>query len=258
LGGSPEQQIDEISLFGGSARLHKLDEYLAERIGIATSRLSLAPDSDRASLVAGGDPSLFAPALALALRCTTQAQTRMNFRQDEFAYRTDLRRFLGKDMRVTAALAATAVALLGVRVGTSIALENREARAIEGEVTTIYAGLFPDQPEARNPLASLRAKLDEEEELADFLGAFGGNRSALDVLAELSRRVPANLDVRFEELNIDRRAIRVKVFAKRFQSADRLKDELAGEAPFTNAKVDGEVRKTKEGIKFNLSISMEG
>ena len=258
LGGSPEQQIDQISLFGGSARLHKLDEYLAERIGIATSRLSLAPDSDRASLVAGGDPSLFAPALALALRCTTQAQTRMNFRQDEFAYRTDLRRFLGKDMRVTAALAATAVALLGVRVGTSIALENREARAIEREVTKIYAGLFPDQPEARNPLASLRAKLDEEEELADFLGAFGGNRSALDVLAELSRRVPANLDVRFEELNIDRRAIRVKVFAKRFQSADRLKDELAGEAPFTNAKVDGEVRKTKEGIKFNLSISMEG
>ena len=34
--------------------------------------------------------------------------------------------------------------------------------------------------------------------------------------------------------------------------------ELAREAPFTNAKVDGEVRKTKEGIKFNLSISMGG
>ena len=97
-----------------------------------------------------------------------------------------------------------------------------------------------------------------EEELADFLGAYGGNRSALDVLAELSRRVPAGLDVRFEELNIDRRAIRVRVFAKRFQSADRLKAELAKDPPFTNAKVDGEVRKTKDGIKFNLSISMEG
>ena len=88
-----------------------------------------------------------------------------------------------------------------------------------------------------------------------------GNSSATRIhlsAATLSRRVPENLDVRFEELNIDRRAVRIKVFAKRFQSADRLKAELAREAPFTNAKVDGEVRKTKDGIRFNVSIGLEG
>ena len=257
LSGAAEQELTEITLFGGSARLHKIDEYLAERTGIATNRLSPSPDTEGAALVAGGDPSLFAPALALALRCTAQAQTRMNFRQDEFAYRTDLRRFFGKDMRLTGALAAGVLALFGAQLGTSIAFESRDAAQIEDQTAAIYAGLFPGQPASDNPLASLRAKLSEEEELADFLGAYGGNRSALDLLAELSRRVPKNLDVRFEELNIDRRAIRVKVFAKSFESADRLKDELAKEPPFSNAKVDGEVRKTKEGIKFNLSIGME-
>lgn len=258
VGASPEQRPREISLFGGSARLHKIDEYLAERTGIRANRLSLSPDSNAAALVAGGDPSLFAPALALALRCTAQAQTRMNFRKDEFTYRTDLRRFFGKDMRWTAALAASAGVLFSAQIGTSIALENRAARRVEAQVSAIYAGLFPDQPATDNPVASLRARLSEEQELADFLGAYGGNRSALDLLAQLSRRVPSDLDVRFDELNIDRRAIRVKVFAKSFQAADRLKAELASEAPFTNAKVDGEVRKTKDGIKFNLSISMDG
>ena len=42
---------------------------------------------------------------------------------------------------------------------------------------------------------------------ADFLGVYGGNRSALDLLAELSRRVPEDLEVKFEEVNIDRRVI---------------------------------------------------
>ncbi len=123
LGGAPASQVSTLTLFGGSAKLHRIDEYLSERTGIATGRLALPPEGENQALVAGGDPVLFAPAIALALRGTARAVTRMNFRQHEFAYRTDLRQIFGRDLRQTAALAAGAAVLMAASTTTSIVLD---------------------------------------------------------------------------------------------------------------------------------------
>jgi general secretion pathway protein L len=258
LGGSPESQVAGIALCGGSARLHRLDEYLAERTGIPTSRLSLPPESEGAAIVAGGDPVLFAPAIALALRGTAQARTRMDFRKEEFAYRTDLRQFFGRDLRWTAGLGGAVAALLALSVATSITLQTRRAHKLEAEMGELYAEAFPGRPVPDQPLAAMREAVASARERADFLGVYGGNKSALDLLAELSRRVPRDLEVKFEEVNIDRRVVRIKVFAKGFEAADRLESELALEAPFTGAKA-GEITTDRKrgGQTFTLNISLD-
>ena len=93
---------------------------------------------------------------------------------------------------------------------------------------------------------------------ADFLGVYGGNRSALDLLGELSRRVPEDLEVKFEEVAIDRRAVRIKVSAKSFEAADRLTAGLAASEPFLAAQVDGEVKAKRKGKgkEFNVTIAL--
>jgi hypothetical protein len=95
---------------GGTAHLHRLDEFLAGRTGLRVVRLALPPAEMGAALVAGGDPVVFAPAIALAVRGSMRARTRMNFRQDELARRIDLRK-LGRELRWTAGLAGLAVLL---------------------------------------------------------------------------------------------------------------------------------------------------
>ena len=197
LGGSPESQVSQITLFGGTAKLAGIDGYLSERIGIPASRLSLPPEEEGAALVAGGDPVLFAHAIALALRGTARAATRMNFRQGEFAYRTDLRQLFGRDVGTTAALAAGLVVLLGATAATSISLDSRRARSLEQQVAQLYADVFPAEPLPESPIAAMRAAGLRTRERADFLGVYGGNRSALDLLAELSKRVPQDLEVKF-------------------------------------------------------------
>lgn len=258
LGGSPESQVSQITLFGGTAKLHRIDEYLSERTGIPASRLSLPPEEAGAALVAGGDPVLFAPAIALALRGTAQATTRMNFRQGEFAYRTDLRQIFGRDTRATAALLASFVVLLGATVATSITLDSRRARSLERQIASLYADVFPDDPPPSNPISAMRAAGASARERADFLGVYGGNRSALDLLAELSSRVPSDLEVKFEEVSIDRRVVRIKVSAKSFEAADRLTTDLAASEPFLEAKIDGEVKVSKRrDVKiFNVTIPL--
>ena len=92
---------------------------------------------------------------------------------------------------------------------------------------------------------------------AEFLGVYAGNLSALDVLTEISKRVPADLDVVFEELAIDKQMIRMRVQAKSFEAADRLGQELAKFPPFAQARIGAIETDNKTGAKrFDVTISL--
>jgi general secretion pathway protein L len=257
LGGPAEAQVASLVLFGGTARLHRLDEYLAERTGIPAARLAPPPEAQGASLVASGDPLLFAPALALALRGTAEARSRLDFRRDEFAYRTDLRQFFGPELRGTALLLGGVLLLGAAQAATSIGIQSSQADQLYAQIQGLYTSAFPDQAPPDRPVMAMRRALTEARERADFLGIYG-NGSALDLLAELSRRIPQDLPVRFEEITIDRRVIRIKVSAEGFDATDRLERLIAASAPFTSAKAGESSTDRRTGrIEFDLIISLD-
>ena len=153
---------------------------------------------------------------------------------------------------------AAAVLLLSIiGFGVSTALENRRAEAIETTVNNLYSEAFPGAPVPSNTVGSLRGALEKANDRAVYLGVYPGNLSALDVLSEISRRVPPDLDIIFEEVNIDRRVVRMKVYAKKFESADRLGAELAKFEPFARAKIGSIESDPKRGGKrFTVTISL--
>jgi general secretion pathway protein L len=183
----------------------------------------------------------------------------MNLRKEEFAYRTDLRQFFGKDLRPTAVLAGIAAVLGCATFATSVSLESQRAARLESESAQLYSEAFPDRSLPANPVTAMSQALRESRERADFLGVYGTNLSALDLLAELSRRVPSDLRVRFDEISIDGRVIKIKVLGESYEAADRLKSVLAQSPPFTAAKVAGEVKSQRrgKGKTFNLTISLD-
>ncbi|MFP8874966.1 MAG: type II secretion system protein GspL, partial [Myxococcota bacterium] len=249
-----------LTLIGGTSKLHGIDTYFTERTGIAAERLAFPPESEGGSLVAAGDPALFAHASALALRGTTRGTTAINFRQQEFAYRRNFRQLIGRDMRVPAGLAAAALVLLIARIGISIGMQGHQTEELQARTQALYSEVFPDEATPSNPITALREQTRLAEEQAEFLGAYGRKSSALDLLTEISSRIPEDLDVRFDELNINRRSVRVKVYAKSFESVDRLKAELSREPAFGAIKVAGDVQKDKRrgGVTFNLNIDLDG
>lgn len=250
--------VSSIVLFGGGSRLARIDEYLAERTGVPTARLALPADPEQAGLAAGGDPLLFAPALALALRGTANATTRVNFRQDEFAYRTNFGAFFGPDMRPTLILGAIALVLFAVSVFTGISLQSSRAGRLEESAAALYTEAFPNESAPANPMAAMRTALDSAHERADFLGVYSGNRSALNLLAEISSRVPPDLEVKFDEVAIDRRVIRIKVFTRSLESVEALKNALTSAPPFTEARISGEIKidRKRGGRTFSLNIPL--
>jgi general secretion pathway protein L len=245
-----------LTLFGGTAQLDRIDEILTQRTRIPAARLDLPNEGHGETLSTGDPPLVYAPAMALALRGTAQAKTRTNFLQNEFAVRIDLGRYR-KDFGWTAVLMGITLVLAILGYATSTALEIRRADAIEATVDRLYSEAFPDSPVPDNAIAALRQALYDANDRADFLGVYPGNLSALDVLSEISRRIPEDLDIVFEELSIDRQTIRMKVYAQKFESADRLGAELAKFAPFARAQIGSIEKDSKRGGKrFNVTISL--
>jgi general secretion pathway protein L len=253
LGSGP---VEALTLFGGTAQLAGIDAILGERTGIPAARLGLPNEGHGESLAADGPPLVYAPAIALALRGTAQARTRTNFLQDEFTVRIDLSRYR-KDFGWTAAFGTVALVLAIASFATSTVLELRQADAVQATVDHLYSEAFPGQPVPENAIGALRQALRDANDRAEFLGVYPGNLSALDVLSEISKRIPEDLEIVFEDLSIDRQMIRLKVYAKKFESADRLGAELAKFAPFARAQIGAiENDPKRAGKRFSVTISL--
>ncbi len=180
----------------------------------------------------------------------------MNFRQDEFAVRLDVGRFF-KGFQSTAWFAAATLALLLFSFSVTTWLDARRASQLESQAEQLYSSLVPGPLPSTNLVAALRNEVREANERAAFLGVYRGNLSALDLLGELSRLVPKDLDIGLEEISIDRQNIRLRVHAKSFQAADRLQQELTKFELFASARVSAIDRDKKTGgTKFSVTISM--
>ena len=249
----------QITLVGGSARLDRIEDVLAKRTGLPTARLRMPADAAHAAIVEGVDPLLFAPALALALRFSAEATAQMNFRQGEYAFRQDFTQLLGRELRPTFFIAAALAGLLLLSALTTVALQHRREGRQQDTAAMLYREAFPETPSTpSNPSAALGSQLRAAQDRAEFLGLYSDDRSALVLLAELSRAIPEDLAVRISEVNIDRNAIRLDVDAEGYEAADRLTEVLAETVPFQSAKVAGSVKKDRRtgGVSFNVSIPL--
>jgi len=254
----PSNHDATITLVGGSAHLERIDEALAKRTGLTAQRLRMPADAAHADLLEGVDPLLFAPALALALRLSGRSATRLNFRQGEYAFRQDLVELFNREFRPTAALAGVFLLLLVINTITDISLQYRRAARYDAAAASLYGESFPDRPKPADPVGALGSELRDAQARADFLGLYSGDRSALELLAELSRTIPPDLPVRVTEINIDRNLIRLDVEAEGYEAADRLTSVLSQTEPFRGAKVAGSIKTDQRtgGVSFNVAIPL--
>jgi type IV pilus assembly protein PilM len=255
-GSESEGGTPQIVLMGGTARLQDLDRFLSERTGVQAVKLPLPRGEMGAALLAGGDPVVFGPATALALRGSAQALSRMNFRKDELAPQVDLRAVV-REFRTPALLAGLALLLAGGTLGTQAVLDERRAADAEAQARALLSQALPGAAPTQRPLAAMQEALRRAEKEADTLGVFGGSLSALDILTELSRRVPPGLGVVFEELSIDRQMIQIKGHLPEFGSVDRLEKALR-EAPLFSEITVGDITgdSRRGGTTFSVRISL--
>ncbi|MGH8059563.1 MAG: type IV pilus assembly protein PilM, partial [Candidatus Entotheonellia bacterium] len=194
----------EIILLGGGARLPEALDFFRERFGVPTvvfdadqrlfppSPLALHPQAAPAMAVATG----------AALRCLTRRAPGLDFRREEFALHKSYEEIRGKLI----ALGALLTCLVGLSLfNFYYQLQTEEARysQFQRQVDSIFRDTFPDVRRLSNEIAQAREKVREIETNLKGVGTLHGPQgSSLEMLRELSVRVPSSLQVKMVDLTI--------------------------------------------------------
>jgi general secretion pathway protein L len=241
---SGARPVRRLLLAGGAAATPGLAEALAAEVEGAVEPLALAGPA------AAGVPAEEAPALALALALALRGHQggragRLNLRRGPFAFTRDFEHVKGKVGHL-AAYAALVLLLAVVSTGVkALALARQEAaldRALCDAQQKIIGKCYPNVEEAQ---AVLRGR-----------GTPGGTlprTTAVDVLAELSHRVPPEVKLRLDRIEITRDKLHLQGTTEAAESVDRIVTALQGSQCFGDARSGGARRRASDG-KFEFSV----
>jgi len=236
------RRVVRAHLCGELGRLPGLPELLAAEVEGPVAPLALSGPAGEA--IPAEEAPAQALALALALRGHQGGRApRLNLRRGDLAFTRDFEHLKGRVLRLgvfAALLVLLAVASAGAKV---FALARQEAlldRALCDAEQKLLGRCFPSFEEAQSVLRGRGA-------------AAGLPRvSAVDLLSELSDRVPPEVKVRFEKMDVTRDKLHLEGSTDSAESVDKLVGGIKGSRCFSDAR-SGSARKRSDG-KFEFSI----
>jgi type IV pilus assembly protein PilM len=255
-----ETAMQEFILLGGGAALPEAVTFFSEHYGVGTMPF----DADQrvfSPLLMGGQPSaglLMPVALGLATRLVNRQAQGLNFRQEEFA----LHKGYGEIRGQLLSLGGVVALLVGLALfDLYYHLHHKEIQyaQFQEQVGAIFRETFPDVRQVSNEVGQARDRLREiETNLRGVSSLSGPQGSALEMLRELSVRLPQGLQVKITDLTISTEGIGVSGETQSFDGVDNLKKAFAASPFFDDIKVSQARAGTNgKGVEFKLAITLK-
>ena len=202
-------------------------------------------------------PAGHAIALGAALRGLHRQAGGLNFRRGEFAPHSNLRELRGK----LVALGVLAVAVGGLGLG-NLYLQNHYKAWHLSQLEDSIAKSFRDVlPGARmvQPVAQMREQIsDLDKRLRAFGGLTGAELSGLQILRELSARVPASLRIEVDNLNIGGDVIELSASTATYDNVVKLQSALAASPLLRDVTINNTRQGANNAVQFKLSLRASG
>jgi general secretion pathway protein L len=245
------RQVGAVLLCGGTARMPGLAEQLSKDLGMPVRVLALPQETSAAVVPAPEQPAVM-QAYSLALRglASGPKAPRFNLRRGEFAFKGDYD-YVKDKLGLLASFAATLLLLLiasGVVRNSVLARREAQVDAVLCDVTERILGAC----EKNYDIALNRLKGVESP------AAALPKLSAVNLLAEMTQRVPADVPVTFDRIDIDLERISVRGLTDSSKQIDTIASALKGHRCFKEVK-EGKVEKTRDGnkVSFRLDIQVQ-
>jgi general secretion pathway protein L len=244
------RQVSALLLCGGTSRLKGIAEQLERDLHLRTRVLAL-PTEASSAIPAEAQPSA-AQAYSLALRgqASGAKAPRFNLRRGEFAFKGDFD-YLKDKIGLLASFAATLLLLLiasGVVRGSVLSRNEAKVDAVLCSTTQRILGKCETNYDiALNLLKGVESP-----------AAALPKASAVNLLAEVTQRIPAEVPVKVERIQIDLERIILQGETNSSKEIDTLTTALKGHRCFKEVN-PGKVEKTRDGQKvtFRLDIQVQ-
>jgi len=205
----------------------------------------------------GWDPGTYDHALALGLQ-GLRKKVSVNFRKDEFA---PPRLLLASRQQLIAASVLGAVLLAGIVTFLGIGYRDLQARYNElgGKMDTMFRETFPEATRVVDPLVQMKTQLRNVEAPATATPIFSGDKRTLNILADISERIPESVEIHVSRLVIDEESVSIKGTTDTFNNVNLIQGVLRKSPEYEDvAIVSAAVEKDSGLIRFELRLRAAG
>ena len=247
---------EEIRITGpGTVKLN-LDKALSDLLEIPVNRIELfrAMDTKIENYAASSFNFLkLDNALALALN-EDKGIDRLNFHKGRFAVNEYLSRHKTSLVK-TSILAGVVLALALLNFTLNFYFLNKKINHLNHQITDIFKTTFPKVTKIVDPLQQMKVKIKEAKKSALFPSETTKYIRSIDVLNEMSKRIPGKVEVDFTRLVISHENVVVSGITDTFNSADEIKRRIEESELFQKAMITSTTKeKSGNRIRFKLKV----
>jgi Tfp pilus assembly protein PilN len=200
------------------------------------------------------DQARYAVAFGAAARGLQRQAVGVNLRRERFELHRDIQELRGR--LIGLGIMLMLVAGLGI---CSLYLNNRfkaqRYEQLRAEIGRVFTETFPNA-RAVQPTAQMRDKIREfEERLRAFGGATGAQLSGLQILREVSARIPTSVTVNVDTLTITTDTIDLSGTTTSYEDVDKLKAALEASSVFPRVQINNTKADAENKVGFKLTIT---
>jgi len=229
---------------------------LTRLLKVPITRIDLIKDIDtriKEIPSASWKPHQMNNALALAL-VEVIGLKGLNFRQGPFAIKKRWTEYR-KNFNTLGILAAALLVVWLTSVSIDYFYKKNRLEALNGQIRKIFQTTFPDVKKIVDPLQQMRVSIDELRKISLYPTNGKNTVLAIDVLNDISKSIPNNIDVKFTRTVIGEDNVVINGNTDTFNSVDTIKNRLEQNETFESVTI---ISTTKEDasnrIKFRLKI----
>lgn len=244
--------VTRIDLVGGGSRIRNLANRIAEEGNVPTA-VALAVEQIVERQIDGARRPAFALALASALRAVGDE------RVSTIELRTESLAFAGQmvHLKERVPFIALSAGLVTLLLLVNAGLGYREAIRREKEIDKQFCEITKATVgrEICEPKEAIVAMQKPASELGNVKLP---ERSALNIAAELSQRIPKDIEVAIEELDVSPERAKITGETASFDAVDSIVSEYAKDSCYSDIK-KGKLQKKSTGdkVEFQLTMNME-
>jgi len=198
-------------------------------------------------------PALMDTALALALRDGRKG-VRFNLRKDEFKVQKP---YLGikKELRWLGLLLLLVLTFLIADLVVDYYYLKEQYQGYQGKIYEVYKQEFPNEPYTEGIAKRIQDKIRNISSGSDAIPGIRANEKVLDLILDISERIPKNIDILVSRMVFDPENIRISCITDNFNSVDIVKSGLEPSKYFKEVTISSSNKdKTGKQVKFELKL----
>lgn len=180
----------------------------------------------------------------------------LNFRRGPFAIRKRWAEYK-QNITVAAILAGVLVLMMLTNVFLDYRARSQRLEMLNRRITEIFQTTFPEVTRVVDPVQQMRVNIQELKGSSLSVSDSGNQLPAVDILNEISRRIPAEVDVQFSRLILADDSAVISGDSDTFNSVDTIKGSLESSDIFQEVTIVSTTKEAKDNrIRFRLRIKL--